>query len=664
VNVKATKNRRAGDPAPPTPLVIERVSPELDCGRYAVKRLVNDVVRVRAAVFKDGHDLLAARVRYRGPSDAAPRYAPLAYDQPTDFWHGEFTVDQIGEWHFTVEGWTDRFGTWQRDLEKKLGAGQDVRLELLEGAELLDATARRTRFGDARTALARAAATLRDEIAPQALRAEVALSPQLAGIVRTYYLPNDLTTHRRELAVTVDRERAGFAAWYELFPRSQGRAPGEHGTFATAADQLPRVAALGFDVVYLPPIHPIGRTFRKGRNNALQAAPEDVGSPWAIGNEHGGHTAVEPRLGTLDDFDRFVARAEQLGMEVALDYALQCSPDHPWVREHPDWFTVRPDGSIQYAENPPKKYQDIYPLNFWTADRAALWEACRDAILFWVAHGVKTFRVDNPHTKPFAFWEWCIAEVRREHPDVVFLAEAFTRPHKLLNLAKLGFTQSYGYFTWKNSAQELREWIGEFFLDPQVHEYHRGNLFANTPDILHEYLQHGGRPAFRTRLLLAATLSPVYGIYSGYELNENVPVRPGSEEYLDSEKYQVRFRDFDAPGNISEDVRRLNEIRRGERALQRADNLTLAHSENDQVFAYLKRGDAGAASLFVVANLDPHHTQASMVHVPLGQLGIGDDEPFVAHDLLTGARYHWRGARNYVLLDPAHQAGHVLRIER
>ena len=662
--MKATKQRRAGDQVSPSPLVIERVSPELDGGRHPVKRLVNDAVRVRAAVFKDGHDLLAARVRYRGPGDATPRYVALTYDQPTDYWYGEFTVDRIGDWSYTIEGWTDRFGTWQRDLEKKLGAGQEVHLELREGAELLDATARRTRFGDARTALARAAATLRDESAPQALRGEVGLSPQLAAIVRAYYIPNDLAAYRRELVVAVDRERAGFAAWYEFFPRSQGRVPGEHGTFATAAEQLPRIAALGFDVVYLPPIHPIGYTFRKGRNNSLEASPDDVGSPWAIGNEEGGHTAVEPRLGTIDDFDRFVARAAELGMEVALDYALQCSPDHPWVREHPDWFNIRPDGSIQYAENPPKKYQDIYPLNFWTADRAALWEACRDVILFWVGHGVKTFRVDNPHTKPFSFWEWCIAEVRREHPDVVFLAEAFTRPHKLLNLAKLGFQQSYGYFTWKNSAHELRQWIQEFFLDPEVREYHRGNLFANTPDILHAYLQHGGRPAFRTRLLLATTLSPVYGIYSGYELCENVPVRPGSEEYLDSEKYEVKFRDFDAPGNINDDVRRLNELRRTERALHRADNLTLVHSENEQIFAYLKSGGADAASLLVVANLDPHHTHATVLHVPLGQLGLGDDEPYVANDLLTGARYHWRGARNFVQLDPRHQAGHVLRIER
>jgi len=714
MHVKQLRNRRATDLATFARIVIDRVTPELDGGRYPVKRLVGDWCVVGANIFKDGHDLLVGRVRYRGPGEDAWRYTPLTYDFATDRWRGAFPVDRVGRWTYTVEGWTDEFGTWRRGLEKKVDAGQDVSVELLEGALLVDAAARRTRFGEARTVLTRTATLLGNADVSNQERARAAVEPSLLALMHAHAVPTDLTPYRHELAIVVDRPRAGFAAWYELFPRSQGAAPGEHGTFATAERQLDRVAALGFDVVYLPPIHPIGHTFRKGRNNSLAPAPDDVGSPWAIGNEHGGHTAVDPNLGTIEDFDRFVRRANTLGMEVALDYALQCSPDHPWVREHPDWFTVRPDGTIQYAENPPKKYQDIYPLNFWTEDREALWNACRDIFLFWIDHGVRTFRVDNPHTKPFAFWEWCIAEVKREHPDVVFLAEAFTRPNKLLTLAKLGFTQSYGYFTWKNTAAELRDWIREFFLDPEVLEYHRGNLFANTPDILHEYLQHGGRPAFRTRLLLAGTLSPLYGIYSGYELAENVPVRPGSEEYLDSEKYEVRYRDVDAPGNLNEDVRRLNEIRRGHLALQRADNLTLVHSENDQIFAYLKRAPsaptavrasalpqpplpqslqpprspsgngngtgaaagsrsngAGAAAepaderdLLVAVNLDPFHAQATMVHVPLELLGIGPDEPYVVHDLLTGARYHWRGSRNFVLLDPAQQAGHVLRVEK
>jgi starch synthase (maltosyl-transferring) len=654
------------------PIVIERVTPELDCGHYAVKRIVGDACAVAASIFKDGHDLLAARVRFRGPDDDGWQYAPMAYDFSTDRWGGAFPVDRIGRWTYAVEAWTDRFGTWYRDLEKKRGAGQDVAVELLEGAELIDAAARRAKFGAARSTLARAATALRASDASAADRVETALTPELIELMQTHAPPTDLTTYGRELAVTVERRRAGFAAWYEFFPRSQGSTPGKHGTFADAERRLPRVAELGFDVVYLPPIHPIGRTFRKGKNNALQASPEDVGSPWAIGNEHGGHTAIEPALGTIEDFDRFVARANELGMEIALDYALQCSPDHPWVKEHPEWFIIRPDGTIQYAENPPKKYQDIYPLNFWSSDREGLWNACRDIFLYWIEHGVKTFRVDNPHTKPFAFWEWCIAEVRRRHPDVVFLSEAFTRPSKLLNLAKLGYSQSYTYFTWKNTARELREFMTEFS-QPEVLEYYRGNLFVNTPDILHEFLQHGGRPAFRLRLLLAATLSPLYGIYSGYELSENVAVRPGSEEYLDSEKYEIRIRNYEAPGNLNGEIQLLNRIRREQTALQRADNLTFVHSENDAIFCYRKAGAGNGAAnasrgrdadLIVAVNLDPHHAHASMVHVPIGAMGIGPDESYTVHDLLTGARYTWRGSRNFVLLDPAQQPGHVLRVER
>jgi starch synthase (maltosyl-transferring) len=651
------------------PIVIEGVTPELDCGRYPVKRVVGDACAVAASIFKDGHDLLAARVRFRGPNDDGWRYAPMAYDFASDRWSGAFPLDRIGRWTFTVEGWTDRFGTWHRDLEKKRGAGQDVSVELLEGAELIDAAARRAKFGAARSALARAVTALRATEAPLSDRVATALTPEVIELMQAHAAPTDLTTYSRELAITVDRRRAGFASWYELFPRSQGSTPGKHGTFADAERRLPRLAELGFDVIYLPPIHPIGHTFRKGKNNSLQATPDDVGSPWAIGNEHGGHTAIEPRLGTIEDFDRFVARANELGMEVALDYALQCSPDHPWVKEHPEWFTIRPDGTIQYAENPPKKYQDIYPLNFWTSERAELWNACRDVFLYWIEHGVKTFRVDNPHTKPFSFWEWCIGEVRRQHPDVVFLSEAFTRPSKLLNLAKLGFSQSYTYFTWKNSARELREFMTEFSR-PEVLDYYRGNLFANTPDILHEFLQHGGRPAFRLRLLLAGTLSPLYGIYSGYELCENVAVRPGSEEYLNSEKYEIRVRDYEAPGNLNGEIQLLNRIRREQSALQRADNLTFFRSDNDAILCYRKAGAEGEGSgwrdadLLITVNLDPHHAQATMVYVPIDAMGIGPDESYAVHDLLTGARYTWRGSRNFVLLDPAQQPGHVLRVER
>jgi starch synthase (maltosyl-transferring) len=422
---------------------------------------------------------------------------------------------------------------------------------------------------------------------------------------------------------------------------------------------LARIAALGFDVVYLPPIHPIGRTHRKGPNNALVAAKGDPGSPWAIGNEHGGHTAVSPELGTLADFRRFVEKARSLGLEVALDYALQCSPDHPWVREHPEWFFIRPDGTIKYAENPPKKYEDIYPINFWCDQRQELWDACRDIFLFWIEQGVRTFRVDNPHTKPFAFWEWALAEVQREHPDTVFLSEAFTRPKRMQTLARLGFTQSYTYFTWRNTAAELTEYLTELTA-PELADYFRGNFFANTPDILHEYLQHGGRPAFRTRLLLAGTLSPLYGIYSGFELSENVPVRKGSEEYLDSEKYQIRARDWSAPGNLDADIARLNQIRRSEPALQRLANLSFHQSGHPEVLFYLKA--AWGRDLLCAVSLDPSRPVEADLVIPLERLGLDDGADYTVEDLLTGERLQWQGRQRRVRFDPGQRAGYIWRI--
>ncbi len=648
-------------PAPALPhLAIECVTPELDGGRFPIKRAVGDVLRVGADVFKDGHDLLAARVRYRGPEDGEWRFEPMTYDYNSDRWSARISLDAVGRWTYTVEAWTDRFRTWRSELEKKVGAGQDVSSELLEGAELVDAAARRVRFGTLRTNMRSTAASLRASGVEQESRVALALAPELHTLMDAHLAPEDLTCYPHELQVVVDRERARFASWYELFPRSTSPVPGEHGTFADAERALPRIARLGFDVIYLPPIHPIGVTNRKGKNNSLVAGPEDPGSPWAIGSEHGGHDAVDPRLGTLEDFDRFVAAAAESGIEVALDYALQCSPDHPWLREHPDWFFVRPDGTLKYAENPPKKYQDIYPINFWCEDRENLWRACRDVLLHWVSHGVRTFRVDNPHTKPFAFWEWCINEVKSRHPDVVFLSEAFTRPKRMKHLAKLGFTQSYSYFTWRNTAAELREYLTELTQTPAA-EYMRVNFFANTPDILHEYLQQGGRPAFRIRLLLAATLSPVYGIYSGYELSENVPLKPGSEEYLDSEKYQLRQRDWDTPGNINADVARINLVRRENRALQLYTNISFHASDNENILFFRKH--APGNELLIAVTTDPFRPQETVVHVPVDAIGIGHHRPYVVHDLLTGARYSWRGSRNYVRLDPAVQAGHVLRIE-
>jgi starch synthase (maltosyl-transferring) len=643
-------------------IVVANVTPSVDNGRFAAKRVVGETCRVGADAFREGHDLLRARVRYRGPDGGAWRTAPLTYDPETDRWTGEFPLDTVGAWTFTVDAWTDEFGTWRQRLEKRVAARQpEVATELLEGHAQLVRAARRAPFGAARRSLDAAAAIIGDTARAPEERVAAATDPSLAALMDAHAPTTDLTSYDRELPLTVEPSRAAFAAWYEFFPRSTAAEPGRHGTFRDAEAWLPRIAELGFDVVYLPPIHPIGHTYRKGPNNTLEAGPDDVGSPWAIGNEHGGHTAIEPALGTLEDFERFVARARELGLDIALDYALQCSPDHPWVKEHPEWFVIRADGTIAYAENPPKKYQDIYPIDFWSTDREALWAACRDVLRFWIARGVRTFRVDNPHTKPFAFWEWVIAEIRRDHPDVIFLSEAFTRPKKLLQLAKLGFSQSYGYFTWKTEAWQITQWLDEF-LASDVVEYHRGNMFVNTPDILHEFLQTGGRGAFRLRLLLAATLSPLYGVYSGFELLEHEPVRPGSEEYLNSEKYQLRHRDFTAPGNLDDDMRRLNRIRRAEPALQRQDNLTFLPSENEQILFYRRAGVDGSADLLVAANLDPRVPHASIVHVPIEELNIGEDEPYEVEDLLTGARYVWRGVRNYVHLDPHREPAHVLRV--
>jgi starch synthase (maltosyl-transferring) len=713
--VSATRDRRASARAPEH-LTIECVTPELDGGRYPVRRVVGDVVWVGADIFKEGHDLLAARLLVRPPAvapasgsgSASWSASPLVYNFDTDRWYGSFRVDRVGVWSFAVEGWTDVFGTWRGELRKKVDAGQDVGLELQEGALMVRAAARRAKSPAVRASMLETARAMTTDNGSRRTH-ERALGDELASLMSELHLPRDVTRYSRELPLYVDPPLAGFAAWYEMFPRSQapfdtddhssGVAPPpvvRHGTFDDAARRLPRLAELGYDVIYLPPIHPIGRSFRKGKNNSLTPEPDDVGSPWAIGSEEGGHTAIEPQLGTLEDFQRFVRCANSLGLEIALDYALQCSPDHPWVKEHPQWFHIRPDGSIKYAENPPKKYQDIYPLNFWCEDYQALWDACRDIVLFWVASGVTIFRVDNPHTKPLAFWEWMIREVQRAHPEVIFFSEAFTRPKRMKNLGKLGFTMSYTYFTWKNTGWELSEYFEELTQSPMV-EYFRGNLFANTPDILNEYLVHGGPAAFRIRLLLATTLLPLYGLYSGFELFENVPVRPGSEEYLDSEKYQIKPRDWDGPPagggkdakNLNEMIQLLNRIRRENPALQQYANLTFHKSENPQVLFYRKASwvrprqwtggkqwhDVPEAllpspapdneNLLITVSLDPRNPQETFVDVPLDALRIPEHESYTVHDLLTGSRYTWRGARNYVRLDPVGgQVGHIFKVER
>jgi starch synthase (maltosyl-transferring) len=658
VRKRTSESSPAKAPAALPSVVIENVTPQIDAGRHAVKRIIGDTCHVGADIYKDGHDLLAARLLVRRPRTRQWQYSPLTYDYHSDRWSGEFAVDELGRWVFMLEAWPDYFATWRSDLEKWVGAGQDVTLELREGAILIREAAERA-AANTKTRLEQTAALLENSARQLDERVAAALDGELRQIMASHFDPSLITRYGRTLPVWVDRERARFGAWYEMFPRSQGSEPGKHGSFREAELQLPRLADLGFDVVYLPPIHPVGSTHRKGRNNALVAGPDDPGSPWAIGNAAGGHSAVEPQLGTLDDFDHFVERADELGLDVALDYALQCSPDHPWVSEHPEWFDIRPDGSIRYAENPPKRYEDIYPLDFWCDNWRALWEACRDVLSFWCEHGVRVFRVDNPHTKPFAFWEWVIQEIQSEHPDVIFLAEAFTRPNRMKGLAKIGFTQSYTYFTWRNTPKELRDYLIEL-TQTEMAEYFRPNFFANTPDILHEYLQTGGRAAFRVRLLLAATLSPTYGIYSGFELCENEPREPGSEEYLNSEKYEIKFRHWDAAGNINEDIEKINRARRENPALQYLNNITFLRCDNDRLLCYRK--SAPPNELIVIANLDPDRAHESTVHVPLHELGIAENQPYQLKDLLTGERFTWKGIANYVFLDPKLSVGHVLRL--
>jgi starch synthase (maltosyl-transferring) len=639
-------------------VVIENVVPAVDGGRHPIKREVGGTVDVSADIFKEGHEVLVAFVKYRRADEPAWREAPMRLVD-NDRWAGVFPVEDNARYHYTVEALADPFRSWRIDLDKRVDAGQDVAGELREGAALVRAAAGRAAGKDA-TALQRWARRI--EQAPDQAGAVAAAGDEaLAALMDRHLDRTDATWAEREYEVIVDRERARFASWYEFFPRSG--VAGRHATFRDAEAQLERAAAMGFDVVYLPPIHPIGRAHRKGANNALTAGPGEPGSPWAIGGAEGGHDAVHPDLGTLAEFDRFVARAAALGLEVALDFAIQCSPDHPWVREHPEWFFHRPDGTIKYAENPPKKYQDVYPLNFYGEDPAPLWREMKRVVEFWIDHGVKTFRVDNPHTKPVRFWEWLIREVQTAHPDVLFLAEAFTRPKMMKVLAKSGFTQSYTYFTWRTVKAEIEEYLTEI-TSPPVAEYFRGNLWPNTPDILHETLQQGGRPAFKLRLVMAATLSSLYGIYSGYELGENVPFAPGSEEYLHSEKYELKARDWNAPGNLTGFITRVNRIRREHRALQLYQNLTFHVADDPNVLWYGKMTPDRTDVVFVAANLDTATTRATQVDVPIHELGIAPDQPYRMHELLSDIAYEWRGPRGYIELDPSHDPAQIFLLRR
>ena len=642
-------------------VVIDSVDPEIDAGRFPIKRIVGDAVQVEADVFGDGHDRVMCDLLFRHESEAQPhrvKMEPLGNDR----WRASFQVDRQGNYFYTVAGSVDHFGTWRSDLMKRLEAGQDVALELQTGGLLVDEATKRAQGNDA-IQLVEWARILRAKSGDEDSKV-VALDPMLAAMMERYTDTTLETKHERELRVVVDRERARFSSWYEMFPRSCSPVPGKHGTFADAESQLDYIAGMGFDVLYLPPIHPIGQSFRKGKNNSVTATEGDVGSPWAIGSKDGGHTAIHPELGTLEDFHRLEKKAKSFGLEIAMDIAFQCSPDHPWVKEHPLWFKHRADGSIQYAENPPKKYQDIYPLDFESEDWAALWDALKGVFVFWIEQGVRIFRVDNPHTKAFPFWEWAIGEIKRDHQDALFLAEAFTRPRVMERLAKLGFSQSYTYFTWRNTKQELTEYLNQLF-STEVKEYFRPNFWPNTPDILPEQLQMGGRPAFMSRLVLAATLGTNYGIYGpAYELLENVPAKRGGEEYLNSEKYELKQWDLEDQKSLAPLIRVVNRARRENAALQTNHELIFHATDNPYLICYSKRSVDEENTVLVVVNLDPVHVQAGWVDLDLSKLGLNAREPFQVHDQLVDKRYLWQGPRNYIELSPFEVPAHVMRVMR
>jgi starch synthase (maltosyl-transferring) len=644
--------------------VIDALSPTVDGGRFVAKRIAGERVCIEAHCFTDGHDQLRVVLAWRAVN-ATQAYEVEMRPLGNDVWTGEFTPPAPGRYRCTVTAWVDHFESWRKELERREDLA-DIRVALQVGSALISATAARAGDADAQ-ALKNWAALLLESATPEStvdassLKA-LALDPERARLMQRH--ADRSLADSAALEIFADRKRAGFSSWYELFPRSAASQPARHGNFKDVEARLPYIAGMGFDVVYFPPIQPIGRVNRKGANNALKAKAGDVGSPWAIGSAEGGHKEILRELGTLEDFRHLVATARELGMEIALDVAFQCAPDHPYVRTHPEWFKHRPDGSVQYAENPPKKYQDIYPFDFETDDFRALWAELKSIVDFWIEHGIRIFRVDNPHTKPFPFWEWLIGEVQRENPDVLFLAEAFTRPKVMYRLAKLGFTQSYTYFTWRNSKRELTEYFTELDAGP-VREYFRPNVWPNTPDILHETLQSGVRAAYAARLVLAATLSANYGIYGPtFELMESTPREPGSEEYLDSEKYQLRYWTLDRPDSLRSLIARMNSIRRDNPALQSDSSLRFCTLDNEELIGYLKSDASSDNVIIVVVNLDPHHVQSGWIELDLGLLGLDESTPYQVHDLLSDQRYPWRGRRNYVMLDPGRMPAHVLKLRR
>ena len=648
----------------PSRVIIAGVSPEVDSGRFPIKRTVGEELVVAADIFGDGHDVIVAVLRHRSTGATGWDEVPMTL-LANDRWTGRFTVTAQG-WHeYTIQAWVDRYLTWHKELIKKHEAGQqDLTSELLEGAEHVREAAERANGPDADWLRERARFLAGTE--SQESRVRAGLKQDLVERMARYPDRRAAITYDRSLRIMVERERARFGAWYEMFPRSASSVAGRHGTFRDVEARLGYIAEMGFDVLYLPPIHPIGRAFRKGPNNTLTPGPNDPGSPWAIGGPEGGHKAIHPELGTIEDFDRLVRKARELGIELALDIAFQCSPDHPYVREHPQWFRHRPDGTIKYAENPPKKYQDIYPIDFECDDWKALWAELRDVFLFWIDHGVTIFRVDNPHTKPFRFWDWVITEVWTRHPETIFLSEAFTRPKVMARLAKGGYSQSYTYFTWRNTKKELTDYLTELTQGESA-EYMRGNLFANTPDILPEHLQIGGRPAFMTRLVLAATLGASYGIYGPpFEQCVGTPVRPGSEEYLNSEKYQITHWDLDVSWSLRDYIARVNEVRRENPALQFNRNLRFFDIDNDALICYGKSTPDMTNLIVVIVNLDPSHTHSGWVRLPVQDLHLGSGlaESYQVHDLISDERFLWHGETNFVKLDPQVNPAHILRVRR
>lgn len=643
-------------------VVIDNITPAVDGGQFPIKRAVGESVTVEGDIFADGHEVISGVLLFRREEEKNWREAPLKLIT-NDRWRGAFVVAEIGRHVYTLAAWVDRFKSWRRDLQKRAEVAEHSELDFLSGALLIEETAKRASAADQRE-LVQAVKSLRAKDQSLSAKLAVAVSGDLLRLVERYPDRSAATFYAKELCVVVDREKARFSSWYEMFPRSCAAAPGAHGTFKDCERLLSYVVSMGFDTLYLPPIHPIGRTHRKGKNNSVTITADDPGSPWAIGAPEGGHKSIHPQLGTLEDFRTFVRKAEALGIEIALDLAYQCSPDHPYVTEHPEWFRWRPDGTVQYAENPPKKYQDIYPLDFTTDQWRELWMELKSVVDFWYEQGVRIFRVDNPHTKPLPFWQWLIGEVKKDHPEVIFLAEAFTRPKVMYRLAKLGFSQSYSYFAWRNTKPELTQYFQEL-TQTEVREYFRPNLWPNTPDILTEYLQFGGRPAFMIRLVLAATLGASYGIYGpAFELLESRPREPGSEEYLDSEKYEIKQWNRDSVDSLKDFIARVNRIRKENPALHGDWSLRFHEVDNEQMICYTKQTEDLSNVIAVVVNLDPHHVQSGWLKLPVDALELDAFESYQAHDLLGGARFLWHGAKNYVSLDPQIAPAHILRLRR